>query len=86
MEHYLGEGTYKFLFFYEFLGTALLMFSINVSETQPLKNLPFTKPESPWAVSWTVMAIDLVLGPITGAHINPAVTVAVLISNLKIIE
>ena len=56
---------------YEFLGTAFLGFAILVSVGNP------------FAVSMSVFMIILVLGPITGAHMNPAVTIAVYASNGK---
>jgi len=79
MERTLGKGTYKFLVIYEFLGTAMLLYGINVS---PAGN--------PFGVIYNILAIILVVGPITGAHINPAVSTGVLIScffdqNLRLI-
>jgi glycerol uptake facilitator-like aquaporin len=74
MERHLGKGTYKFLFIYEFLGTAILLFGLNVSA-----------PGNPFGVIFNILAIILVVGPITGAHLNPAVSTGVLISNKNII-
>ena len=56
---------------YELVGTAFLGFAILVSKGNAI------------AVSMSVFMIILVLGPITGAHMNPAVTIAVYISNAK---
>ena len=74
MERTLGKGTYKFLFFYEFFGTAMLLFGVNVSPGG-----------DPFGVIFNILAIILVVGPITGAHLNPAVSTGVLVSNKDII-
>ena len=74
MERSLGPGTYKFLVIYEFLGTAILVFSINVCPGG-----------DPFGVVFTILAAVLVAGPITGAHLNPAVSTGVLVSNKHIL-
>jgi len=74
MERTLGKGTYKFLVIYEFLGTALLLFGLNVSPNN-----------NPFGVIFNIFSIILVAGPITGAHLNPAVSTGVLISNKNIL-
>ena len=67
-----GASSHKLMVaIYELLGTAFLGFAILVSSG------------SPEAVSMSVFMIILVLGPITGAHMNPAVTIAVYASNGK---
>ena len=73
MERTLGKGTYKFLVIYEFLGTAMLLYAVNVSPGG-----------DPFGVIFTILAIILIVGPITGAHLNPAVSTGVLISNRNI--
>ena len=72
METHLGQGTYKFLFLYEFIGTAFILFALNVSGGNPV------------AVVFTVFAMILMAGPITGAHFNPAVSLGVLLCSLEI--
>jgi glycerol uptake facilitator-like aquaporin len=74
MEKTLGKGTYKFLVIYEFLGTAMLLYGVNVSPGG-----------DPFGVIFNILAIILVVGPITGAHLNPAVSTGVLISNRNIL-
>lgn len=74
MERTLGPGAYKFLVFYEFLGTALLVYAVNVSPGV-----------DPFGIAFMIFAVILVAGPITGAHLNPAVTTGVLVSNKNIL-
>lgn len=74
METHLGQGTFKFLFFYEFIGTAFILFALNVSAGNPV------------AVVFTIFAMILMAGPITGAHFNPAVSIGVLLCSLDIIQ
>ena len=67
-----GASNHKLMVaIYELFGTAFLGFAILVSKGNAI------------AVSMSVMMIILVLGPITGAHMNPAVTIAVYVSNAK---
>ena len=56
---------------YELIGTAFLVYAILVSGGNPV------------AVTMSVFLIILVLGPITGAHMNPAVTIGVYVSRVK---
>ena len=56
---------------YEFLGTAFLAYAVLVSGGKDV------------AVAFTVFVIILVIGPITGAHMNPAVTIGVYVSRIK---
>ena len=74
MERTLEKGNIKFLFIYEFLGTAMLAWGENVGTSK-----------DPWGPVFNIFAIILVVGPITGAHINPAVTTGILISNQNIL-
>ena len=69
MEIEIRQRDLKFVFLYEFVGTAGLLYSIQVSHGNPV------------AVVFSIMAIVLVVGPITGAHLNPAVSTACLISH-----
>ena len=69
MEIEVRKQYQKFIFLYEFAGTAFLLYAINVSHGNPV------------AVVFSIMAIVLVAGPITGAHLNPAVSTACLISH-----
>ena len=61
-----GGSSHKLMVcIYELIGTAFLGFAILVSKGNAV------------AVSMSVFMIILVLGPITGAHMNPAVTISV---------
>ena len=63
-------GKFKYVtFIYEFFGTGLILYAINVSYGNPI------------AVIFTILAAVLICGPITGAHFNPAVSTACLISH-----
>ena len=63
-----GEDHKLMVCIYEFLGTALLAYAILVSGGNAQ------------AVAFTVTCIIFVLAPITGAHMNPAVTIGVYTS------
>ena len=56
---------------YEFLGTAFLAFSVLMSNG------------SPFAVSFMVFAVIIVAGPVSGANINPAVSIGIFIQEKK---
>ena len=55
---------------YEALGTATLLIAIN-----------WTSGANPYAIAITIFAAIVVFGSVSGAHFNPAVTIAVLIKN-----
>jgi len=80
MERTLGPGTYKFLVFYEFFGTALLVYAVNISY-----NFGGDPTVNQFGISFMIFALILLAGPITGAHFNPAITTGVLVSNKNIL-
>ena len=57
---------------YEFLGTAFLSFAVLMSNGDAT------------AISMTVYIIIMILGPITGAHMNPAVSIGVFFWQKKL--
>ena len=67
-----GASRHKFtVCIYELLGTAFLAYAVLVSIGNSI------------AVGFTVFVIILILGPITGAHMNPAVSIGVYVSRQK---
>ena len=67
-----GANEHKFsVFIYELLGTAVLVFNILVSNGDAIVG------------PLSVFLIILVLAPVTGSHINPAVTIGVYVSRCK---
>jgi glycerol uptake facilitator-like aquaporin len=52
---------------YEFLGTAILIGALNLSKGNP------------FAVTIALTTIAMFIGPISGGHVNPAVSTAVFI-------
>ena len=56
---------------YEIFGTAMLVFAINAATNHPV------------GIALVVFEVILIAGPISGAHINPAVTLGVFIRNIK---
>jgi glycerol uptake facilitator-like aquaporin len=73
MEVNEGKRNKKIVCTYEAIGTALLMYAVNLSSGSP-----FAK----FGISFTVFALILIAGPVSGAHFNPAVTLGVYISNV----
>lgn len=71
MESDVGRKYKLYTFVYEFLCTGLILYAINVSYGNPI------------AIIFTIFAAVLICGPITGAHFNPAVSTAVLISHTE---
>ena len=59
---------------YELLGTSMLCYAVLVSTGNPE------------AVAFTVFTLILILGPVTGAHMNPAVTIGVYVTKMKYIN
>jgi glycerol uptake facilitator-like aquaporin len=53
---------------YEAIGTGLLVYAINLSSGGPY---------AAFGISFMIFALVLIAGPISGAHFNPAVTLAV---------
>ena len=63
-----GASSHKItVIIYEFFGTAFLAFAVLMSKGDAL------------AVVLTVFAVILVAGPVSGAHINPAVSIGIFI-------
>ena len=58
------------IFFYEMVGTALLVWAA-------------TNDMGAWCVIIVLFLVAAVIGPITGGHVNPAVTMGVLVLNYK---
>ena len=57
----------------ELVGTAMLLFSVNSSSHD-------SPSEGATIIAITLMVIIVITGDITGGHVNPAVTTAVLIA------
>ena len=69
----LNELANKFIVFsYEFLGTTLLIYAINLQMGEIFGVA---------GIGFMLFALLLIGGPITGAHFNPAVTLGVYMSN-----
>lgn len=62
--------------FCEFLGTAALLYAINMSAV--------SGGFQPFAIGLTIAAVIHQFDPVTGAHFNPAVTIAVFIREANI--
>ena len=60
--------------FFEFVGTAFLLLAVNWGRVSGA---------TPQGVSLTVFSFGLILGPISGGHFNPAVTVALFFRENK---
>ena len=72
MEIYSANSNKNIVFFYEFLGTCLLVYAINL-QCGELFGVT--------GIAFMLFAMLLIGGPITGAHFNPAVTLGVYMSN-----
>ena len=73
MEVHNGKANKKYVLLYEALGTAILINAINLGGAF-----------GPYASPLTLMGIIFMLDPVSGAHFNPAVTVAVWIRRSEI--
>jgi len=63
------------VFVYELFGTAMLVFAVNMIATkQPASSL--------WGIPLTLFGTLCWAGPVTGGHMNPAVSLAVLIQHI----
>ena len=78
MEVPAGKRNKMIVCIYEAIGTGLLVYSINICGRGPPEGSPFGK----FGISFTLFALILIAGPISGAHFNPAVTLGVYISNV----
>ena len=72
MEIYSASDNKLIVFFYEFFGTAMLIYAINMQKGESFGVA---------GIAFMLFACLLIGGPITGAHFNPAVTLGVMISN-----
>jgi len=64
-------------YFAEFLGTFLLVFSVGITTSIGSDNVPL-KVFGPTAIGCVLMVMVYALGEVSGGHLNPAVTFAVL--------
>lgn len=69
-----GHSIKKHTCFHEFIGTALLMFSINAAKDSPFHVIGFCT---------MLFSVVCFTGPICGAHLNPATTISVMVVDLK---
>ena len=68
----LSGYRYKWIvFWYELLGTCLLCFSVVISGGKT------------FAVAGALFALNLIFGPMSGAHFNPGFSVAVYVKEIK---
>lgn len=72
MEVPQGKLHKTIVYIYEAIGTGFLLYSIILSSDSPYAK---------FGISFTIFALVLIGGPITGGHYNPAVTIGVFISN-----
>lgn len=62
------------VFVYELFGTAMLVFAVNMIANQPVPSF--------WGIPLTLFGTLCWAGPVTGGHMNPAVSLAVLIQHI----
>ena len=64
-----GHSNKLWVLIYEMLGTAILLLGINLSNMG----------DTPYAVGFSLFSIIMMIGPVSGGHVNPAVSMAVLV-------
>ena len=72
MEIHAAKKHKCIVFIYEFLGTALLIYSVNLQ-----KGFDF----GVFGIAFTLFICLLIAAPITGGHFNPAITLGIYICN-----
>lgn len=72
------EVTIQQKYFAEFLGTFLLVFSVGLTALIGVDNEPL-KVFGPTAIGCILMVMVYALGDVSGAHLNPAVTLAIFL-------
>ena len=77
MEVPQAKGKLSTVMGYEFLGTAMLVYAVNVSCGFPLAVV---------GITGTLWICIMIMGPITGGHCNPAVSIGVLFASKKPME
>lgn len=65
-----GHNNKTYVLLYEFLGTAVLLFAINASQSGPFP---------PLAIGIGLFVGASMFGPVSGGHFNPAVSIGVFI-------
>jgi glycerol uptake facilitator-like aquaporin len=73
MELRSGKRNKQIVCLYEAIGTGFVVYTSLMGKVSIEPNC---------AVVFTIFALILVIGPVTGAHFNPAVTLAVYIQNV----
>ena len=72
-----GSNNKLWVLLYEFMGTALLLLAINSAAAGDGSNVPYS-------ASIGLFGIIMLIGPVSGGHVNPAVSTAVLVREGKI--
>ena len=67
-----GHSAKMLVLIYEFVGTALLLVAVNYPAAES-ENVPY-------AVAIALFGIIMMIGPVSGGHVNPAVSTAVLVA------
>jgi glycerol uptake facilitator-like aquaporin len=71
METQFGRQNKLVVCLYEFFGTALLMLTVQLAKPMGIFHIP--------AICLAILAQIIIIGPVSGGHVNPAITFAVLI-------